>query len=231
MKNKIRNRILDIIPAYSVIPLILTVTANMLAYYGGRFLAKNLPHIEMETAIDRMIPLVPWTLSIYFGCYVIWIINYILIAREDRESVCRFFAADVVARLVCFVFFLCLPTANVRPEITGDGFWNEGMRFLYQMDNADNLFPSIHCLTSWFSYIGIRGREEIPRWYRAFSCAAAVAVFLSTLTTKQHVLADVAAGVLLAEITWWAAGHTRLADSYKKMLGKLYNLGRKRCAE
>ena len=42
------------------------------------------------------------------------------------------------------------------------------MRFLYQVDAADNLFPSIHCLTSWFCYIGIRGRVRAEMVSRIF---------------------------------------------------------------
>ncbi|MCI6858778.1 MAG: phosphatase PAP2 family protein [Eubacterium sp.] len=227
MGKRIKDTIFHIIPAYSILPLLFTVIMNSVAYYGGRLLAGNLPHIVLETPLDNRIPLIPWTLMIYFGCYIFWIVNYILIAREDRESVCRFFSADITARLVCFVFFLVLPTTNIRPEIPATGFWNQGMRFLYRVDAADNLFPSIHCLTSWFCYIGIRNRKEIPSWYQKLSCIAAIAVFISTLTTKQHVLFDVAGGVILAEITWWAAGHTCLSDIYKIILQKTENTGRK----
>ena len=68
------------------------------------------------------------------------------------------------------------------------------------MDQPTNLFPSIHCLVSWFCYTGIRGRKEVPAWYRAFSCIFALLVVLSTQFTKQHYIADAIAGVLLAEV-------------------------------
>ena len=83
---------------------------------------------------------------------------------------------------------------------------------------ADNLFPSIHCLNSWFCYIAVRGRREIPRWYQRFSFWAALAVFVSTLTTKQHVIADVIGGALLAEVTWQIAGRTHLGAWYGMIL-------------
>ena len=89
------------------------------------------------------------------------------------------------------------------------------MRFLYRVDTADNLFPSIHCLTSWFCYIGIRGRKEIPKGYRIFSCLMAVAVFVSTLTTKQHVLYDVVSGMLLAELSYALTIKTGFAKKYQ----------------
>lgn len=231
MEKHQQHKVFNIIPVYSTLPLILTVAMNMLAYYGGRLLAHHLPHHNLETPLDRMIPLVPWTLVIYWGCYLFWIINYILIAREDPESVYRFFAADTLARAICLFFFLTLPTTNIRPDIPSDNFWNAGMNLLYQIDSADNLFPSIHCLTSWFCYIGIRGRKELPRWYRMLSFMMAIAVFISTLTTRQHVLIDVAGGILLAEATWWAAGHTRMISIYKNILWKIRSLGRKKCAK
>ena len=119
---------------------------------------------------------------------------------------------------ICMAFYLLLPTTNVRPSIPEQGFWNQMLALLYQMDAADNLFPSIHCLNSWFCYIAVRSRREIPRWYQRFSFWAALAVFVSTLTTKQHVIADVIGGALLAEVTWQIAGRTHLGAWYGMIL-------------
>lgn len=47
---------------------------------------------------------------------------------------------------------------------------------------------------------------------------AALAVFVSTLTTKQHVIADVIGGALLAEVTWQIAGRTHLGAWYGMIL-------------
>ena len=112
----------------------------------------------------------------------------------------RFLTADYLSRIVCGILFVFLPTTLVRPEITGTGFWDQALRFVYSIDQSANLFPSIHCLVSWFCYTGIRGRKEVPAWYRAFSCIFALLVVLSTQFTKQHYIADAIAGVLLAEV-------------------------------
>ena len=74
--------------------------------------------------------------------------------------------------------------------------------FLYSIDQPTNLFPSIHCLVSWFCFIGIKDREDIPKWYKVFSCIFAIMVFVSTQVTKQHYLVDVVGGVLIAELTF-----------------------------
>lgn len=99
------------------------------------------------------------------------------------------------------------------------GEWNyyDLMRFLYQIDAADNLFPSIHCLVSWLCWIGVRRRLDLPAIYRHFSLAAAVAVCISTMTTRQHVLADVFGGVFLAEFCYFLAGRLLLSALYCTM--------------
>lgn len=215
------EKIFEIIPEYAFVPLIMEFVLNTLVYGGAKMIAGGWHHYNLETRIDTMIPFVPWTVVIYFGCYIFWIANYILSVRQGKEQAYRFLSADFLAKCICLVFFLLLPTTNTRPEVGEQGIWNMAMRFLYWVDSADNLFPSIHCLTSWLCYIGVRGRKNIPLWYRIFSCLMAVAVFLSTLTTKQHVIVDVAAGVVLAEGCYWIAGHTGLAGRYGRMFGRI----------
>ena len=215
-KRKIR---LDaLMPRYSYFAVVFALLFNTVVYTGARAIAGGWHHYRIETAADRMIPFFAPSAAVYLGCYLFWAVNYILIARQSKEEVCRFFAADFLSRLVCLFFFLAFPTTNVRPELEPDGVWNQVMLWVYSVDAADNLFPSIHCLVSWFCYIGIRGREDLPVWYRRFSCVMALLVCASTLTTKQHVLVDVAGGILLAELCLRAGRCPSVSGTYRKIL-------------
>ena len=215
MKNLLKG-LTRILPAYGVFPVIFSFVFNCLVYSGSRMIAGGWYHHNIETGVDRSIPFVPEFLVIYFGCYVFWAVNYILIARQDRRSVYQFFTGDFISRCVCLVFFLAFPTTNTRPLITGSGLWNQAALWLYSIDAADNLFPSIHCLVSWFCYLGIRGRKEIPRWYQSVSMVIAILVFASTLLTKQHVIVDVAGGILLAGFCFFIGRKTDLYRIYER---------------
>lgn len=215
MKNLLKG-LTRILPAYGVFPVIFSFVFNCLVYSGSRMIAGGWYHHNIETGVDRSIPFVPEFLVIYFGCYVFWAVNYILIARQDRRSVYQFFTGDFISRCVCLVSFLAFPTTNTRPLITGSGLWNQAALWLYSIDAADNLFPSIHCLVSWFCYLGIRGRKEIPRWYQSVSMVIAILVFASTLLTKQHVIVDVAGGILLAEFCFFIGRKTDLYRMYER---------------
>ena len=215
MKNLLKG-LTRILPAYGVFPVIFSFVFNCLVYSGSRMIAGGWYHHNIETGVDRSIPFVPEFLVIYFGCYVFWAVNYILIARQDRRSVYQFFTGDFISRCVCLVSFLAFPTTNTRPLITGSGLWNQAALWLYSIDAADNLFPSIHCLVSWFCYLGIRGRKEIPRWYQSVSMVIAILVFASTLLTKQHVIVDVAGGILLAEFCFFIGRKTDFYRIYER---------------
>lgn len=201
MKGKKNN---DLRP--TIILLSLIFMWNQSVYLGARRIACDWHHYDMTTQLDNTIPFIPWTVTIYLGCYVFWCINYYLCAMQPKKERNHFFCAELLAKGCCFLLFLLIPTTNIRPEILGDSIWDDLMIQLYHIDAADNLFPSIHCLVSWFCWIGVRKRNDISAIYRYFSLIAAMAVCISTLTTRQHVIADVVGGILLAESSYYIVG-------------------------
>lgn len=201
--------------------LLFALAWNQIVYNGTRLIAKSWYHYDMTTPLDSLVPFLPWTVVIYFSCYLFWVVNYYLCAAQDAAERDRFFCADALAKAVCLVFFLAIPTTNVRPEIVEENIWGAVMKFLYRIDAADNLFPSIHCAVSWLCWIGVRGRKRIPLLYRVFSFIAAVAVCIATMTTRQHVLADVISGVALAEICYFAAGYPKVCAIYSAFIAWL----------
>ena len=215
------KKITGIVPAYGFFPLVFSFVFNCLVYSGSRAVAGSWYHHNIESNLDLRLPFLPQFLIIYFGCYIFWAANYILAARQDREEVYRFFTADFISRCVCLVIFLAYPTTNTRPVIEGSGFWDLLAGWLYSIDAADNLFPSIHCLVSWFCFLAVKGQKKIPIWYKAVSFILAVLVFLSTLFTKQHVIVDVAGGIFLAQGCFWIGKHTEIWHIYEHIGNKI----------
>lgn len=210
-----------LIPKATWLPLILTFVCNDIAYFGTRLLTSDKKHYDLSNVLDEQIPFVPWTILIYWGCYLFWIVNYVIGCRQDKEEAFRFLGADLFSKIICLVCFLVFPTTNTRPMIEGHTIWEEGMRLLYRIDAADNLLPSIHCLASWLSFIAVRNNERIPKWYRAASFLMAASICISTLTTKQHVLIDVVAGVVLGEVSYQFVGKSGLSNWYMGVMLKL----------
>lgn len=219
--DKKQRLLAGMIPGYSFFPVTLALLFNQTAYYGSRIIAGGWRHYNLETGLDLSIPFWPPAVSVYFGSYLFWAVSYILLARQEKREAYHFFLSMTLSKIVCMVWFLLLPTTNTRPAVEPEGFWNQAMIFLYSVDAADNLFPSIHCLESWLCFIGIRNRRETSRRYQRFSGVAAVLICVSTLLTKQHVIVDVIGGILLAELCFYMGKKKRVLNLYETYMDKI----------
>lgn len=207
-----------IVPLCMRLPLFFTLVCNFLVYNGSRLITAGRYHHDLSVWVDARIPFVPWTVIIYLGCYLFWIVNYVIGCRQEKEEAFRFISADIFAKFVCLICFLAFPTTNIRPSVEGNNVWHKFMRLVYRLDAADNLFPSIHCLTSWFCFIAVRKNAAVPGWYKCFSLIFSLMVCVSTLTTKQHVLVDTVGGTALAEVSYFFVKRSGFVKLYEKIL-------------
>ncbi len=201
-----------------IVVLAFSFLFNLAVYNITKLITMSRHHFDMTLEIDSHFPFIPWTVIIYFSWFVFWLGNYYLLANGERAERNRLFAADILGRIVCFVIFIALPTTNIRPEIEDGGVWNFFMKFLYLVDTPQNLFPSIHCYASWLCFIGVRRRKDMRPWYKILTLLWAVAICISTLTTRQHVTVDVISGIALAEITYLIAAIPKVQDIYQRII-------------
>ena len=206
-----------------ILPL-LALFWNEIAYYGARILSAGRYHYDMTTALDNSIPIIPWTITIYWGCFLFWAAVFTYVSSLPLKNACRLIFAHFLGIFICFVTFLILPTTNVRPNLQENDIWSFCMRLLYAVDAPDNLFPSIHCFSSWLCWVAVRREKSCPWWVRWGTLLFAAAICISTMTTKQHVFADVIAGILIAEVIYPAASVPALLDKYVGIIKKFFKL-------
>ena len=197
-----KEKICAVFPPYAWLPLFAVLAFNSVVYNGTRIFNAGRIHYSMWTAVDDAIPFFTPFVVIYVLAFVQWGIGYILIGRESREACFRFYTADIFAKIIALVFFLAVPTMIVRPEVTGNSVFDMLTRFIFRVDAADNLFPSIHCYVSWLSFRGVKEVKSLPRWFSPASCVMAILIIISTQVLKQHYIVDAIAAVLLVEIFW-----------------------------
>lgn len=140
-----------------------------------------------------VIPYVSWFLLI--GVSLAWT----MIARkQDFLELCLLMFGGTTFCLAVYWFF---PNGlNLRPQTVPDNPFGWLVGFLYSMDTATNVCPSIHVSSSvavgliarkfcWFS------SRPMVRWLLYIWI---ILICLSTMMIKQHSIVDVVCGVLLS---------------------------------
>ena len=201
-----RRWIEKIVPRYAWGPLVLAVAVNMSVYEGVAIFKDHLTFYSLELPIDRMLPFVAPFIVFYLLAFVQWVINYVLIARENKAFCYRFVYGDVISKLFCLLFFVLFPTTMERPDVVGTGLFDWLVKFIYHMDAPVNLFPSIHCLESWCCIHAAFAMKKVPNWYKGVTVVMSLGVFASTLLVKQHVLLDMFGGIVVFEAGLFISG-------------------------
>ena len=99
---------------------------NQLTYQGAFILTNGRTHHDLSFSFERNIPLIPWTVSIYFGCFLFWAYHYLRMAVMEADekgtdkqktghgivgSLCsmagRFYTADFLRMRLGLQFLLC----------------------------------------------------------------------------------------------------------------------------
>ncbi len=146
-------------------------------------------------ALDRALPVVPaWTLvygSLYFALFLP------MVVVRTKEHIRRTLWAFVMLWIVGSIGWLFYPTTLPRPApaAIGGGFCAWCLRIAYGMDDPYNCFPSLHVAQVFLAAFTC---HRVSRGLGRTAIVWASLVAVSTLFTKQHYIADVIAGILLA---------------------------------
>jgi membrane-associated phospholipid phosphatase len=150
------------------------------------------PRYDFATPADSAIPFVPLTWPIYMLFFPFVIAMSALARERDFDS---FRCAATIAFLLSFVCFAWFPEEIPRPDqaTIDNAFLRQRLARLWMMDLASNGCPSLHV-----SITCLACRMVWPTPHRWHVAATGVLICLSTLTLKQHTLADVAGGLSMA---------------------------------
>lgn len=215
------ERIYKLLPKYAFFPILVSLFINFITYFGTRLITTDMAHYNLSMTMDDRLPLVTPMILIYLLAYVSWIVGFIVIGRESRAVCYDTMSAEQIAKIICLCFFILLPTCTIRPEITGTGVFDRLTDFVYSVDSADNLFPSVHCLESWICFRGIMNCKKVGRRFKWVMFLSAILVFASTVLVKQHVIVDILGAIFAVETGLFFAKRLQVGNVYYKLEHKL----------
>lgn len=147
--------------------------------------------------MDWRIPFLSWTIWIYHTQFFFLLVS--VWRLKQTAAISRTLYAMAAASLISFAIFFVYPTTLPRAELIDDGLARQAFALLYSIDGPTNCLPSLHVALAWIAALGIG--EQQRRW-RGWALLWAALISMSTLTTKQHYLIDVLAGLCVAALCW-----------------------------
>jgi len=235
--KKIQNLLLKIMPGYAWFPIGAVLFLNFFTYLVPRMLYDVHPYgyvSFIELPVDDMIPFVPAFMSIYLLCYLQWVEGFIMVGREGKSTCYRLLTAEMIAKFICLACYFLIPTTMERPDpqlLAEHGFWGQICEVVYGVDQPNNLFPSIHCLESWFCFRAAMHLKKPGKWHVPFHLIFALLVLASVILVKQHLLLDIPAGILAVEIGLLCSRKitfTRFFDGANNLFIKIFSRKEKR---
>lgn len=185
--------------------IVLIAVFNLLTYFGIQQLASS-SVVDLLTPADRSIPLIPEFIWIYNSLIPVLLASCIFLLRT-RKIFWTACLAFVLATVVLDVFYVVMPSFYPREsfEITNLSAWF--LNVTREIDGSNNTFPSGHVALSWLLFWSainskcLQGKRIIKFAYGMW----AATISISTLTLKQHYIADVLGGFVLAYGCWVGA--------------------------
>jgi membrane-associated phospholipid phosphatase len=149
----------------------------------------------LVTELDAAIPFLPWTVWCYLPFYA-GIFILAMAGLSTRRLFNRALAGIGAIMMVGATGHLLVAAAYPRPVVHPpySDLSHAFLAWVQSIDPPGNVFPSLHVAHS--SALAIILRHDRPR-LGAAALVMAILLALSTLTTKQHFLADVAAGLIM----------------------------------
>ncbi len=192
------------IPQYAWICLGIIAATMFIVFYGTKLaIAHRTLHI-LTGPLDEKIPFVPAWITVYYFAFVTWMSSGLWILSQGKEHAYRTTIAAVIAISVSGVVFLIWPGTLQRPEVTGQGIFEQLVRLTYRLDSPTDLCPSLHVLYSFICWRGMIGCRSIPRSAKWFNFVFLILVCNSILFVKQHAIVDIFPAFLIGEFSFQA---------------------------
>ncbi|HEY7673771.1 MAG TPA: phosphatase PAP2 family protein [Burkholderiales bacterium] len=175
--------------------LVAGYVAFMALYLGTATFHIGIPVSLTPGDLDAAIPFLDWSVWVYLTQFFL-LPAAIVLARDDLDRSRAFYAMLAATTLAATVFVLW-PTQLQRHEIPAVGLTGFAWLALYSADTPFNCIPSLHAALA-----AIAGAVLWRRGWRSIGLAWPTLIAFSALTTKQHVVLDVASGLTLAAFAW-----------------------------
>lgn len=160
---------------------------------------------DFSISIDHIIPMVPEFVWFYHTLVPGILLAHVFFIRK-KDIFYPAIISFIIAVVLLNTTFLLFPSAYPRGDLDPKSISEQVLSWTYEVDGANNTFPSTHIAFAWLAFLNI-WRSEASRDRRVIVGYGiwASMISIATLVLKQHNVLDVISGLGVALIAVWAA--------------------------
>lgn len=170
-------------------------------YYGAAAITAPESARVFDDFVLEAMPLLPAFAPVYVGVQAFSLIPYCVL--PEPRLLRRYALGNLLLLAACAIAWVSVPV-KLEHTVAVDGIPGFGawlLRFVYANDRTTNCFPSAQTALALYAAVALRVVSRRLFWW---GMATAAAVSIGVMFVKQHYLADVAMGNMLAAILAWA---------------------------
>lgn len=184
-------------------------------YYGAAAITAPGSARAFDDFVLEAMPLVPAFAPVYVGVQAFSLIPYCVLPEERLLR--RYTLGNLLLLAACAIAWVSVPVKLEHGAsldgMSGFGAWL--LRWVYAHDRTTNCFPSAQTALALYAAVSVRVVSKRLFWW---GMATAAAISVGVMYVKQHYLADVAMGNMLAAILAWAITRAK-PDRHDNALG------------
>lgn len=149
------------------------------------------------TKLDDYIPFCELFIIPYFLWFFyigVTIVYFLFASKNDFYKYC---ANIFIGMTLCLIIYTIWPNGHhLRVDLHSLGrsnIFTQLLSYIYTVDTATNVFPSIHVFNSIASYLAISKSEQLKKykWIQNSALILTIAICMSTVLLKQHSVLDI----------------------------------------
>ncbi len=172
------------------------VLATLFIFYGLYLVVNQWPLERYKIFFmpcEEKIPFLPWTIFIYLSLFFQAVI---FLKYLPEKLFWKTMVLGFVILAVHLAFFILIPARYPRESYPSD---NIVLKLFRIIDTSGNCLPSLHVSCAiLFANCYCLWKES--KFKKVIACIWSVLIILSTLTTKQHYILDILAGIIVTRL-------------------------------
>ena len=197
--------------SYSIMPFLIFLIVQELAWTGNMFLGKS--GFQPEIWLDSKIPLISEFIWVYFFTFPLAIFTYFWVAYKDKKHLWNLWLTITISFAISGIIYFFWQTEMVKPALEATTLSDKFLIWTWNSCKPINCLPSQHCFMAFAIILGFYNQKKTtPAWLRWSCFVISILIVFATVFLKQHYVLDIVASFIIMIPTYLIVKYCKFGE-------------------